>query len=147
VGKEESEVMSKKTLTPKQNKFCLEYVIDYNGTRAAIRAGYSENTAGQIAGENLKKPEIQERIHELEEQVAKELSIEKADVYRMLLDVYYLARQERNLSVMGKAAQDIGKMIGAFVDRIDASVKVTPEFAESAERVVGVLEGVLKSNE
>jgi hypothetical protein len=48
---------------------------------------------------------------------------------------------------MGKAAQDIGKMIGAFVDRIDASIKLTPEFAESAERVVGVLEGALKSND
>lgn len=128
--------MAEKTLTPKQEKFCLEYVIDYNGTRAAIRAGYSENTANEQSSRLLANVNIQARIGELEEQVAKELSIEKADVYRMLLDVYYLARAERNLSVMGKAAQDIGKLIGAFIDRVDTSIRLTPELVESAERVL-----------
>lgn len=52
-------------LTPKQEKFCQEYLIDLNGTQAAIRAGYSLKTSGQIAEENLKKPEIQDRLREL----------------------------------------------------------------------------------
>ena len=49
-------------MTPKQKKFCVEYLIDLNATQAAIRAGYSERTAGSIGNENLKKPEIQNRI-------------------------------------------------------------------------------------
>lgn len=51
-------------LTPKQEQFCREYLIDLNGTQAAIRAGYSKKTAGQAAGEQLKKPEIQARLRE-----------------------------------------------------------------------------------
>lgn len=58
-------------LTEKQRRFCEEYLIDLNATQAAIRAGYSEDTAGQIGWENLKKPEIQEylktRQNELQE--------------------------------------------------------------------------------
>jgi len=49
-------------LTPKQQLFCDEYLIDLNATQAAIRAGYSAKTAGSIGEENLKKPEIQECI-------------------------------------------------------------------------------------
>lgn len=53
-------------LTPKQERFCREYLIDLNGTQAAIRAGYSEKTAYSIASEVLKKPEIMMRINELQ---------------------------------------------------------------------------------
>jgi phage terminase small subunit len=49
-------------LTDKQEAFCREYVLDWNGTKAAIRAGYSEKTAYSIASENLIKPEIKSRI-------------------------------------------------------------------------------------
>lgn len=45
-------------MTPKQKKFCAEYLIDLNATQAAIRAGYSAKTAYSIGPENLKKPEI-----------------------------------------------------------------------------------------
>jgi phage terminase small subunit len=50
-------------LTDKQEAFCREYCLDWNGTQAAIRAGYSEQTAGVIANENLKKPYIIDRIN------------------------------------------------------------------------------------
>ena len=46
-------------LTDKQQRFVDEYLADMNATQAAIRAGYSEDTAGSIGHENLKKPEIQ----------------------------------------------------------------------------------------
>lgn len=49
-------------LTDKQKRFCDEYLIDMNATQAAIRAGYSEKTAKQIATENLSKPYLQEYI-------------------------------------------------------------------------------------
>jgi len=43
-------------LTPKQQRFVSEYLIDLNATQAAIRAGYSERTAKQMGTENLAKP-------------------------------------------------------------------------------------------
>lgn len=48
--------------TDKQVAFIQEYLIDLNATQAAIRAGYSKDTAGQIGYENLKKPEISQAI-------------------------------------------------------------------------------------
>ena len=45
-------------MTPKQQRFVEEYLIDLNATQAAIRAGYSEKTAGSVGNENLTKPEI-----------------------------------------------------------------------------------------
>ena len=49
-------------MTKKQKRFVEEYPIDLNATQAAIRAGYSPDTAGSIGAENLKKPEIKSRI-------------------------------------------------------------------------------------
>ena len=49
-------------MTRKQKLFCEEYQIDLNATQAAIRAGYSPESAGSIGSELLKKPEIRARI-------------------------------------------------------------------------------------
>lgn len=49
-------------MTKKQKRFCEEYLIDLNATQAAIRAGYSPDTAGAIGAENLTKPEIQRAV-------------------------------------------------------------------------------------
>jgi phage terminase small subunit len=51
-----------KKLTPKQQRFVEEYLVDLNATQAAIRAGYSEKTAYSYGHENLKKPEIQHAV-------------------------------------------------------------------------------------
>lgn len=51
-------------MTPKQQRFVEEYLIDLNATQAAIRAGYSKKTAKQIGTENLSKPVIAEAIAE-----------------------------------------------------------------------------------
>lgn len=49
-------------LTPKQQKFCDEYLVDLNATQAAIRAGYSKKTANEIGAQNLAKVSIQEYL-------------------------------------------------------------------------------------
>ena len=51
-------------VTDKQKLFINEYLVDFNATQAAIRAGYSEDSAGVIGFENLKKPEIDKAIKE-----------------------------------------------------------------------------------
>lgn len=60
------EVMSddKKDLTDKQKQFVLEYLIDRNATQAAIRAGYSVDSAKQIAHQLMQKEEIHSAIQE-----------------------------------------------------------------------------------
>ena len=49
-------------MTEKQKRFVEEYLIDLNATQAAIRAGYSPDTAYSIGNENMKKPEIKARV-------------------------------------------------------------------------------------
>lgn len=58
-------------LTPKQIRFCEEYVIDWNGARAAIAAGYSENSAKEIACQNLTKVNIQEYIEKIKNDLSR----------------------------------------------------------------------------
>jgi len=62
-------------LTGKQEKFCYEYVLHLNATKAAINAGYSPKTARFIGNENLTKPYIQERISHMQENLAETAQI------------------------------------------------------------------------
>jgi phage terminase small subunit len=54
-----------KKLTPKQQQFCIEYIIDFNATQAAIRAGYSKKTAKQQGSLLLTNIDIQAKVTEL----------------------------------------------------------------------------------
>lgn len=67
-------------LTDKQDRFCEEFILDLNGTQSAIRAGFSQATAGSIAFELLKKPEIQDRIAELKAERSKRTAIDAEKV-------------------------------------------------------------------
>lgn len=49
-------------MTKKQKRFVEEYLIDLNATQAAIRAGYSPDSAADIGSENLRKPDIRAHI-------------------------------------------------------------------------------------
>jgi len=66
---------AKPKLTPKQARFCSEYIVDLNGTQAAIRAGYSPNAANEIAAALLAKTSIQSSVSELQEDREKRTQI------------------------------------------------------------------------
>ena len=76
-----------KELNDKQKLFCQEYMKDLNATQAAIRAGYSEKTARNIACENLTKPYIQEYIQELQEGIKKRNQITVDEIMQDLIEV------------------------------------------------------------
>lgn len=68
-------------LTPLQRLFVLEYLKDFNGTQAAIRAGYSEKTASQIAYELLQNPLV---LAQIEKEKAQRLDRLQVDADWML---------------------------------------------------------------
>jgi phage terminase small subunit len=68
--------------TDRMEKFCYEYIADLNATQAAIRAGYSEDSARQIGTENLSKPSIQQRIAE----IRAELNLENGNLARRVIN-------------------------------------------------------------
>lgn len=50
--------MADEKLTPKQKRFCEEYLKSGNATDAAKKAGYKEKAAHSVGAENLRKPAI-----------------------------------------------------------------------------------------
>ena len=72
------------SLTARQARFVDEYLIDLNATQAAVRAGYSKKTAGQVGFENLKKPEIAAAVQEAQEARSERTEITQDQVLREL---------------------------------------------------------------
>lgn len=75
------------SLNEKQKQFCEEFIIDFNGTQAAIRAGYSKKSAKQIAFENLTKLDLQNYIKELIENRNKRTKITQDEVIADIVEV------------------------------------------------------------
>ncbi|NLH47742.1 MAG: terminase small subunit [Myxococcales bacterium] len=116
------EVESPGKLTAKQEAFCREYMIDFNGAAAARRAGYSERTANRIAHENLSKPDIQYFLSGMLHDAGERAKVTVDDV------VAGLRREAENPENSGSARVaawvHLGKYIGLF--RV-APETVTPE--------------------
>jgi len=62
-------------LTPKQEQFCNEYLIDLNATQAAIRAGYSKKTATEQASRLLINVKVIEYLNGLRSNLQKKTEI------------------------------------------------------------------------
>ncbi len=81
-------------LKGKQERFCQEYLVDRNGTQAAIRAGYSENSARQQASRMLTNAAVLARVRELQEEQAKRLAISQDYVMAQLMSTYNRCLEE-----------------------------------------------------
>ena len=133
-------------MTPKQSRFCEEYIIDLNATQAAIRSGYSEKTAGAVGFENLKKPEIQKKVEELKAAATEKAEVSVQDV---LCGIRSIAEDEgaTNRDKL-KAWELLGRYNGMFTDRIESRVqqvvdeKGTPE--EYARKVAEATREILE---
>lgn len=77
------------SLTPKQERFCQEYVVDLNATQAAIRAGYSEESARVQASKLLTKLNIQERVRELQTKTTYKLNITRERIMAELQSIAF----------------------------------------------------------
>lgn len=109
-------------LTDKQQRFVAEYLVDLNATQAAIRAGYSEKTARQVASENLSKPDIAEAIaaKAAERTAAIDLSAE-----RVLRGLFEEATRTGDGSSHGARVSAwglLGKYHSLFTDKIEANI-------------------------
>lgn len=62
-------------LSDKQRLFVMEYLRDFNATRAAMAVGYSKKTAHVVGWENLRKPNIQAEIKRQKEAMTDDLGM------------------------------------------------------------------------
>ena len=79
--------MAETALKPKEERFCLEYIVDYNQTQAAIRAGYAEKSAAKIGCKLMKDPRILARVKELQKEQAERLCLSSDLVVIKLLEL------------------------------------------------------------
>ncbi len=84
---ENSKSLDTHKLTEQQTQFCREYIIDFNGTQAAIRAKYSVKTSKVISSENLTKPNIKAHIEEIQKDLAKLAGISALSNIKHLTDI------------------------------------------------------------
>lgn len=97
-------------MTDKQERFCEEYLVDLNATQAAIRAGYSPQTASDIGSENLRKPQIRARIDRALAVQSKRTGVTADRVVRELAKVAFANSQDvvnyDDATVKADAARD-----------------------------------------
>lgn len=73
-------------MTPKQQRFVEEYLIDLNASAAARRSGYSAKTADAIGRENLGKPTIAAAIAAAQQARSERTKIDADWVLRTLAE-------------------------------------------------------------
>lgn len=122
-------------LNDKQEKFCYEYCFDFNATQAAIRAGYSENTARSIASQLLTKLNIQDKIKTLQDNLAETAGISRLKV---LLEHQKMAFSSianlHNTWIERKSFEELTEDQKACIAEIDTKVKTEYEYNLDSEK-------------
>lgn len=130
------EISVSDVLNAQQERFCREYLIDYNATEAATRAGYSNKTAASQGWRLLRNAKVLARVRELQAEQAERLAMTSDWVMLELRDCYQRCRQRepvmafnpstRQMEETGewmfdskgalKAMELMGRQIGMFRD-------------------------------
>jgi phage terminase small subunit len=83
-------------LSPKRRAFCREYILDSNGTAAAIRAGFSERSATSQAAQLLAMPCVKEEIARLQADAAEAQNVSLGRLYGLLNEACQIARRKES---------------------------------------------------
>ena len=104
------------SLTDKQQRFTEEYVVDFNGTQAAIRAGYAENSAHVAASRLLSNDKVQQVVRELARETAESVHISAEAVLERLWEEAHHAKSD---SARVRALELVGRHFALFTDRLE----------------------------
>ena len=159
--------MPKKGLNEKQKNFCREYVIDFNGTQAAIRAGYEKKNARITASKLLTNSNISDYIKKLTDKIEEKQLVTKEYVIEGLKEVserclqrvpvmrfnYKTKELEQEKDENGndvwkfdsqgsnKAFELLGKHLGLYTDKFDHTSK-----GERIETVAAMMQKAVEQN-
>jgi phage terminase small subunit len=122
-------------VTPRQQKFCDEYLISGNATDAAIKAGYSPKTAKQTGSENLSKPNLRAYIDEQLNKIHSAKIADAEEVMKYLTSVMRGEHTEQVLKLAGDGFQTITDIDVSAKDRLKAAELVGKRYGLFTEKV------------
>lgn len=148
--------MANGKLSPKQERFCMEYIKDLNAKQAAIRAGYAPKRAGEQGYELSQKPGVKARLAEIMAAKNKELIADQDEILQYLTSVLRGQNKSIEIVVEGtgdgtsaartmekepsekdrlKAAELLGKRYGLYTDKLsmEGAIPVVISGADALE--------------
>lgn len=125
-------------LTAKQEQFCNEYLIDLNGTQAAIRAGYAKKYADIQAVQLLKNTKVSACIQELQQKRQKRTDITADRVIKELariafFDIRNIFDDNGNLKSPHDLEDDTACAIASIKSRVEKQGQDKEDWAEIKE--------------
>lgn len=103
-------------MTDKQTLFIEHYLTHFNATKAAIQAGYSEDTAYSIGSENLLKPEIKAVIDSRVKEIIAQTDDKRAKLIQFWISIIDDPESSENAKL--KASDSMGKYLAMFTEKI-----------------------------
>ena len=104
-------------LTPKQQQFCREYLIDMNATASARRAGYSPNTSMEQGYQLLQKTSVKTEIQRLIDERAERVEVDADYVVEKLRTIVEDANCPASSQV--QALGLLARHLGMLTDKLD----------------------------
>ena len=105
-------------LSPKQEFFCREFLVDFNATQAAIRAGYSARAARQTAAKLMAKGNIQLFLQHLMKERVDRLDVSADRVLQEIAKVAFAS-------------------ITDVVEIVDGNVVIREDISDAAKAAIG----------
>lgn len=103
------------SLSPQQERFAEEFASGVSGAEAARRSGYAQASAKQRASELVKRPDVSQRIAELQREKALELGVTHRQLVTEALRYHELAMAGDAPMSAGIRALDLAaRLLGAF---------------------------------
>lgn len=119
-----------KLLTPKRERFALEYLIDLCATRAAIRSGFSRRTAYAQGSRLMKNPEVRAAIQANMDRRARSINVKADDVlseisrvalHRIVVGLGKSYAPKITMQSKQKALDQLKRHLGPYGDKVQAA--------------------------
>ena len=134
-------------LNDRQKRFCQEYIIDYNATQAAIRAGYSAKTAEATASRLLRNVNLKPYIDHLKTKQQKRTEITADRVLEELAKMAFYNSQdftddEGRLLSIHEMPRELTACITSIKQRTILSGEDRPDILETEYKVADKIKSV-----
>ena len=117
--------MARRKLTPLQERFVEEYLVDLNATQAVIRAGYSPKAADSWAAQLLRNPKVSAAIAERRKKIEENTWLTTHKVLTDLEQCKERALELGDMKAAIKAVELFGKYLGLWKEKHEHKVTHT----------------------